>query len=177
MSFKVSESFYNVGLSILFSLNRCHYLRSLCLTLSYFQRGSKGAYHIKQQKTAPFSTDSCRYNIHSVGTLRDATVVDTTGAGDAFIAGYIMSLVAQNLPFDHCISFDRDSSTSNANDDISDDALCNLTMFRLRFASWVSGRKLGGPGAQGALPSAKDVDECLGVTYASVQEKLALLVG
>ena len=83
-----------------------------------------------------------------------------------------MSLVAQNLPFHHCISFDRDSSTSNADDNISDDALCNLTMFRLRFASWVAGRKLGGPGAQGALPSAKDVDECLGVTYASVQEKL-----
>ena len=90
-----------------------------------------------------------------------------------------MSLVAQNLPFDHCISFDRDSSSnnSNANDDTSDDALCNLTMFRLRFASWVAGRKLGGPGAQGALPSAKDVDEYLGVTYPSVQEKLAVLVG
>ena len=85
-----------------------------------------------------------------------------------------MSLVAQNLPFDHCISFDRDDSNSNAD---GDDALCNLTMFRLRFASWVARRKLGGPGAQGALPSAKDVDECLGVTYASVQEKLALLVG
>ena len=108
-----------------------------------------------------------------------ATVVDTTGAGDAFIAGYIMSLVAQNLPFDHCISFDRgdSSSNSNANGDTSDDALCNLTMFRLRFASWVAGRKLGGPGAQGALPSAKDVDEYLGVTYPSVQEKLAVLVG
>ena len=65
----------------------------------------------------------------AVSTLRDATVVDTTGAGDAFIAGYIMSLVAQNLPFDHCISFDRDDR--NPNDNISDDALCNLTMFRL----------------------------------------------
>ena len=91
-----------------------------------------------------------------------------------------MSLAAQNLPFDHCISFDRGDSSSknsNANDDTSDDTLCNLTMFRLRFASWVAGRKLGGPGAQGALPSAKDVDDCLGVTYASVQEKLTVLVG
>ena len=89
-----------------------------------------------------------------------------------------MSLVAQNLPFDHCISFDRDHSNSNADDDnTSDDALCNLTMFRLRFASWVAGRKLGGPGAQGALPSAKGVDECLGVTYASVQKKLGVWVG
>ena len=147
----------------------CHSL--LCLPC----RGSRGAYHIKRQKTAPFSTDSCRYNVHSVGILRDATVVDTTGAGDAFIAGYIMSLVAQNLPFDHCISFDRDNG--NAHDNTSDDALCNLTMFRLRFASWVAGRKLGGPGAQGALPSAKDVDECLGTTYASVQEMLGVLVG
>ena len=83
-----------------------------------------------------------------------------------------MSLVAQNLPFDQCISFDRDDSI--ANDDISDDALCNLTVFRLRFASWVAGRKLGGPGAQGALPSAKDVDECLGVTYASVTGRLTM---
>ena len=107
---------------------------------------------------------------------RDVTVVDATGAGDAFIAGYIMSLVAQNLPFDHCISFDRNDN-SNADDNTSDDALCNLTMFRLRFASWVTGRKLGGPGAQGALPSAKDVDECLGTTYASVGEMLGVLIG
>ena len=167
---------------VILSTNSSQFVSDVC-SHSYFlidKRGSKGAYHIKQQKTAPFSTDSCRYNVHSVGTLLDATVVDTTGAGDAFIAGYIMSLVAQNLPFDHCISFDRDSSSSsnsNANNDISDDTLCDLTVFRLRFASWVAGRKLGGPGAQGALPSAKDVDECLGITYASVQEKLALLVG
>ena len=65
-----------------------------------------------------------------------------------------MSLVAQNLPFDHCISFDRDSRNT---DDTDDDAMCKLTMFRLRFASWVAGRKLGGPGDQGALPSAKNV--------------------
>ena len=166
---------------VILSTNSSQFVSDVC-SHSYFlidKRGSKGAYHIKQQKTAPFSTDACRYNVHSVGTLRNATVVDTTGAGDAFIAGYNMSLVAQNLPFDHCISFDRDNSSNNnnADDDISDDALCNLTMFRLRFASWVAGRKLGGPGAQGALPFAKDVDECLGITYASVQEKLALLVG
>ena len=171
MAYRSNSSFNRFNSSQFVSNVSSH---SYCLAS---KRGSKGAYHIKQQKTAPFSNDSCRYNVHSVGTLRDATVVDTTGAGDAFIAGYIMSLVAQNLPFDHCISFDRDSSNSNADVDISDDALCNLTMFRLQFASWVAGRKLGGPGAQGALPSAKDVDECLGITYASIQEKLALLVG
>jgi len=86
-----------------------------------------------------------------------------------------MSLVAQNLPFEHCISFDRDHNNSNADDDnTSDDATCNLAMFQLCFASWVAARELRGSGAQGALPSAKDVDECLGITYAIVQEKLGV---
>ena len=117
---------------------------------------------MKQQKNLPFSKDSNKYNAHRVGTLRDATIVDTTGAGDAFIGGYIMSLVAQNLPFDHCISFGRDESEN----------VRALTLFRLRFASWVAGKKLAGPGGQSSLPSGTDVDECLGLTYDDVRSRL-----
>mmetsp|Transcript_14105 Transcript_14105/g.40465 ORF Transcript_14105/g.40465 Transcript_14105/m.40465 type:complete len:94 (-) Transcript_14105:331-612(-) len=93
-----------------------------------------------------------------------------------------MGLVAQNLPFNRCISFfqkhDTDSDcTGDDNANGGSNGECNLTMFRLRFASWVAGRKLGGPGAQSALPSAKNVDECLGITYADVQRRLEVLVG
>jgi len=124
-------------------------------------RGSQGAYHLQQQKRPSLSIACNDYDVCRVGTLHDATVIDTTGAGDASIAGYIMSLVAQKLPFDHDRSFDRDELYG----------ACVLTMFRLRFASWVAGKKLAGVG-QSALPSGKDVDECLGKTYADVKRRL-----
>ena len=132
---------------------------------------------------APLSADSYRYNVQRVGTLRDVTVVDTTGAGDAFIAGYIMSLVAQNLrghaPFGNSISFDRsnrnDEDSGGFDNDSGNGRECS-TMFRLRFASWVAGRKLEGPGAQSSLPSAKDVSECLGVTYDDVEKSLSVVI-
>lgn len=96
-----------------------------------------------------------RYTILRVGTLKDATIVDTTGAGDAFIAGYIMSLVApKNLPF-------KNQPTE--------------ALFRLRFASWVAGRKLAGPGQQ-ALPNGKDVDQHLGLSRDDVERRLERIV-
>lgn len=98
-----------------------------------------------------------------VGVLHDATVVDTTGAGDAFIAGYIMSLVAQNLPFDHWILLGREEQSADIH---------ALTLFRLQFASWVAGKKLAGPGGQSTLPRGMEVDESLGVTYQDVQRRL-----
>lgn len=116
---------------------------------------------MQQQKRPSLSIDCNNYYVCRVGTLHDATVVDTTGAGDAFIAGYIMSLVAQKLSFDHGRLFDRDEFYDTR----------VLTLFRLRFASWVAGKKLAGAG-QSALPSEKDVDECLGATYADVKRRL-----
>ena len=85
-----------------------------------------------------------------------------------------MSLVAQNLrvhvPFGNFISFDWCQHNY-------EDADCfDNEMFRLRFASWVAGRKLEGPGAQSSLPSAKDVSECLGVTYDDVKQSLTAVV-
>lgn len=94
-------------------------------------------------------------------------MVDTTGAGDAFIAGYIMSIVAQNLLYGHCISFGQEEHSIGTN---------ALTLFRLRFASWVAGKKLAGPGGQSALPHGKDVDECLGVTYRDVERRLEEII-
>jgi sugar/nucleoside kinase (ribokinase family) len=92
---------------------------------------------------------STKYIIHSVGVLSDATVVDTTGAGDAFIGAFLM---ARLLPLEHLQT-------------------C------LAMGSWVGGRKVSGPGARTALPRAAHVDEVLGLDREQVQQSLSKLVG
>ena len=87
------------------------------------------------------------YQIHRAGALPDIAVVDTTGAGDAFIGGYIL---AQLIPGD-----------------------CkDLLQTSLDFGCWVGGRKLEGPGARSALPKAADVDIGLGTDFSRVQKAL-----
>jgi pfkB family carbohydrate kinase len=66
----------------------------------------------------------------------DSVVMDTTGAGDAFIGGYL-----------HCC------------------LTCPTTTPRLlamQFATWVAGKKLQGSGGQTALPTAAQVEQELG---------------
>jgi sugar/nucleoside kinase (ribokinase family) len=90
---------------------------------------------------------SAEYQIHRAGVLRDVAVVDTTGAGDAFIGGYIL---AQLVPGD----------------------LTDPMQASLEFGCWVGGRKLQGPGARSALPKAADVDMCLGTDFSLVHKAL-----
>jgi hypothetical protein len=86
------------------------------------------------------------YIVHQVGVLGGLQIVDTTGAGDAFIGGYLMAKLA-----------------SEAEDP---------TQFALEFGSWVGGRKLEGPGARCALPKGADVDQALGNDEAAVKGEL-----
>jgi sugar/nucleoside kinase (ribokinase family) len=88
---------------------------------------------------------SAEYQIHRAGVLPDIAVVDTTGAGDAFMGGYIL---AQLIPGDF-----KDQAS-------------------LEFGCWVGGQKLQGPGARSALPKASDVDMELGTDVSRVHQAL-----
>jgi sugar/nucleoside kinase (ribokinase family) len=90
------------------------------------------------------------YKVHHAGVITDAHIVDTTGAGDAFIGGYIL---AQLLSTAH-----------------------DYPMFGLEFGSWVGGKKLSGPGARSALPRGCEVDAQLGRTPGEVQGRLGKLL-
>ena len=88
-------------------------------------------------------SSSFYYTLHQSGVLKGVDIVDTTGAGDAFIGGYIMArLASKSVPF--CMDF----------------------------ASWVGGQKVQGPGARSALPKGAAVDELLGLDLASVETRV-----
>eukprot|EP00934_Nitzschia_sp_Nitz4_P008782 Nitzschia sp. Nitz4//scaffold20_size174350//27134//28802//NITZ4_002083-RA/size174350-augustus-gene-0.44-mRNA-1//-1//CDS//3329541752//8772//frame0 len=86
-----------------------------------------------------------QYEVRGVGILQGTTVVDTTGSGDAFIGGYLLTTI---LPHPD-------------------------TMLSLRFGSWVAGRKVSGPGARTALPTGAEVDDLLGKDMKTVNSKLS----
>lgn len=94
---------------------------------------------------------SYSYQVHYAGVIKDAHVIDTTGAGDAFIGGYILT---------HLLS-------STLDDPIQ---------FGLEFGAWVGGKKLSGPGARSALPKGCEVDDQLGRTTEEVQGRLGKLL-
>ena len=90
---------------------------------------------------------SSDYAVLRVGVLDEITVIDTTGSGDAFMGAYILCKLT-----------------------CGDIATC------LRFGSWVAGRKVTGPGARMALPTADEVDEDLGKTIDSIRQLLKLKI-
>jgi hypothetical protein len=96
---------------------------------------------------------SATYLVRSAGVLLNANIVDTTGAGDAFIGGFIL-----------------------ANSLVSKEDFSDPIQACLRFASWVGGRKLEGIGARSALPIAGDVDSLLGRSPAEVEKCLKPLL-
>ena len=77
--------------------------------------------------------------------------MDTTGAGDAFIGGYLMAKLF--VP------------ASELNDD--------PIQFALFFGAWVAGRKVEGPGARSTLPNGVEIDKALGKTKLSIKKSLA----
>ncbi|CAJ1954523.1 unnamed protein product [Cylindrotheca closterium] len=94
---------------------------------------------------------TCRnhYDVHQTGVLKNAHVVDTTGAGDAFIGAFLLAKYAGGY----------------------------MPKQAMEFAAWVSGKKLEGFGAQSALPRGVDVDQQLGVLPKDVATSLCNLVG
>lgn len=88
------------------------------------------------------------YHVKTSGVLRNVNVVDTTGAGDAFIGGYLLAYIT--------------SVKSNKNG----------ISFNMRFASWVSGKKLESPGVRDALPTGELVDQQLGRTVEDIDNSL-----
>ncbi len=92
----------------------------------------------------------CVYKIHHAGSLRNINVVDTTGAGDCFIAGFILSSVLWKAATDY---HNHISNEQFSIEDVS-----------LMMGSWVAGKKIGGLGTRASLPTAKDLDIELGTT-------------
>jgi sugar/nucleoside kinase (ribokinase family) len=90
------------------------------------------------------------YTIQSAGILPDIPVVDTTGAGDSFLGGYLAGLL--------------DTRTYPT---VAD---------RLRLAAWVAGHKIQGPGARTTLPTAAQRERELGSTPEAIQKSLRLQI-
>eukprot|EP00980_Cylindrotheca_fusiformis_P028895 scaffold22671_cov164-Cylindrotheca_fusiformis.AAC.4 len=103
-------------------------------------------------------TVSCRaeYAIHQVGVVGDIDIVDTTGAGDAFIGGYLIA------------SYSTEPKPTTTEETVQ---------FPLDFATWVSAVKLQGPGARSSLPTGCDVDNVLGSSLDLVKSKLKQQLG
>lgn len=89
------------------------------------------------------------HTIRQIGILQGVNVVDTTGAGDAFIGGYLMAKLF--------------APSQEHNDAIQ---------FALSFGAWVAGRKVAGRGARSGLPKGAALDEDLGNTKETIQESL-----
>ena len=128
------------------------------VTPIHFENGTlQTTFVIEQIQQASTSSDGSKrrktksqFKVKTTGVLKDLTMVDTTGAGDAFIGGYLVWR----------LRYTED-----------DDALA------LQFGAWVAGQKLQGPGAQTALPTAAQVDEQLGRTKEEVECSLHKLIG
>ena len=93
------------------------------------------------------------FKVSTSGILQDVKVVDTTGAGDAFIGGYLMSKLGSNGP-----------EQSTASD-------------HLAFGAWVGGRKVEGPGARSTLPTGTQVDDALGKNTDDIKQSLKQILG
>ena len=92
--------------------------------------------------------------------MRNINIVDTTGAGDSFIGGFIFCIILRKV------------GLLGEGDFSHDDA----TRFSLLLSSWIAGNKIKSMGARGGIPDGKQVDEELGVTIKDVQERLKTLV-
>jgi sugar/nucleoside kinase (ribokinase family) len=109
----------------------------------------KQRYTVSSDSSQSTLVVSAKSTIHSVGVLSDATVVDNTGAEDAFIGAFLM---ARLLPLEHVPT-------------------C------LAMGIWVGGKQVSGPGARTALPRVANVNEVLGLDREQVQQSLNRRVG
>uniref|UniRef100_A0A7S3DV24 Uncharacterized protein n=1 Tax=Entomoneis paludosa TaxID=265537 RepID=A0A7S3DV24_9STRA len=136
--------------------------------VQHVAKAPKGA-EMSPKSTQQFMKVSATYRLTLMGISKDldanAEVMDPTGAGDSFLAGYLASL--HDSLEDTLFSWDADKLQNQD----------SKTKSRLQFAAWVAGRKLGGVGARTALPTRQDVIDRLGHNPLHIQENVSRLVG
>lgn len=98
-------------------------------------------------------SDNKMYGFLEKGVVNNIHIVDTTGAGDSYIAGYMLS---------HFFLQDSSSSFGESFDGEG---------FKMSFASWVASLCIGGIG-RSALPVGTDVDCVLGTDSSSMSRRL-----
>ena len=117
----------------------------------------KNTVHIRHSFDDGVESFDNLYEVYETGILKDVKVVDTTGAGDAFIGGYILISTVQLE--------DRELK-----------AIGSKVQFALETGSFVGGRKVEGPGARTTLPTGMDFDH-LGSRIVDVKSSLQTLLG
>lgn len=91
----------------------------------------------EEHRPASIRTVRVVYQVRAVGILPNTPIVDTTGAGDAFLGGYLAAKL--------------------------DSTLFPTIVDCLRLGTWVAGHKIQGAGARTTLPTAKERDVKLGL--------------
>lgn len=108
--------------------------------------GEKALHVLERLRSSDGTVVEKQYRIETAGVIQNVQIVDTTGAGDAYVGGYLSALKFAEAP---------------------------SVILALNFGAWVAGKKLDGPGAQSALPSgSQQVDEQLGRSSQEVQRSL-----
>ncbi len=132
-----------------------------------YNASGEGVIRVTQQimNRANMVVGKNQYLFHAIGTLKGLKIVDTTGAGDAFIGGFIygMHLVEQR------------AHLHEGHPHLLNEVSFSI-LFQLRYASWVAGRKIGGIGARQLLPTAEESDDILGVDIIEMDHSLQSLV-
>lgn len=120
------------------------------------------------------------YRIHPVGTWKDLRgIVDSTGAGDAFIGGYLLAKIAAELSEGWAKNIQTSPSVPSVDESSSSSwpsSSSAATLLAMRFGTWVAGNKLQGPGARNGLPFGRMVDTYLGrdleIVAASLEDSM-----
>jgi sugar/nucleoside kinase (ribokinase family) len=163
-----------VGKEVIVTLGQSGAVHLTCNSIDYFSnltpsvfadRPKKQHFLISYRSTQPPQVHICHesmetlaehsmyieYTIHQAGTLSNIIVEDTTGAGDSFAGGYILSLVANQL-------MKTDASLA--------------IQTNLEVGCWVAGHKVQGPGPRAALPTSAQFDSELGLSIRDVHMNL-----
>jgi pfkB family carbohydrate kinase len=146
------EALNLVQVELMSSSNECEKKKEQLVRIrhTFVDIDKEGSNHKVKEGTKTKRRYSADYTLRSVGIVPNCPVVDTTGAGDAFIGGFVLArLCGTDFPIETC----------------------------MKFGSWVGGQKIQGPGARSALPRASQANEMLGSSSAQVMQTLDELIG